>query len=87
MTLQVSAVAAVPGLLIGLAAGLVLNAGADIAELLRRALCTGRDVSHVVVEGELVVQDFRPTRCDMGEVVRAGAAAAAALWERARSTV
>jgi 5-methylthioadenosine/S-adenosylhomocysteine deaminase len=47
----------------------------------------GRDVSHVVVEGELVVQDFRPTRCDMEEVVRAGAAAAAALWERARSTV
>lgn len=46
----------------------------------------GRDVSHVVVEGEVVVEDFRPTRCDMEEVVRAGAAAAAALWERARST-
>ena len=47
----------------------------------------GRDVSHVVVEGEVVVDGFRPTRCDMEEVVRAGAAAAAALWQRARSTV
>ncbi|MCU0944576.1 MAG: amidohydrolase family protein [Rubritepida sp.] len=44
----------------------------------------GRDVRHVVVEGELVVEDFRPTRCDMEAVVREGAAAAAALWERAR---
>lgn len=45
----------------------------------------GRDVSHVVVEGELVVEDFRPTRCDPDEVIRAGAAAAAALWQRAAS--
>lgn len=45
----------------------------------------GRDVSHVVVEGEVVVEDFRPTRCDPAEVIRAGAAAAAALWQRAAS--
>ena len=45
----------------------------------------GRDVSHVVVEGELVVEDYRPTRCDPEEVIRAGAAASAALWERARA--
>jgi 5-methylthioadenosine/S-adenosylhomocysteine deaminase len=45
----------------------------------------GRDVSHVVVEGEMVVQDGRPTRCDMEQVIRDGAAAAAALWERARA--
>jgi 5-methylthioadenosine/S-adenosylhomocysteine deaminase len=43
----------------------------------------GRDVSHVVVEGEVVVEDGRPTRCDMAQVIREGAAAAAALWERA----
>ena len=43
----------------------------------------GRDVSHVVVEGEVVVDDFRPTRCDMEQVIRDGAAAAAALWARA----
>lgn len=43
----------------------------------------GRDVSHVIVEGEVVVEDGRPTRCDPAEVVRAGAAAAAALWARA----
>lgn len=47
----------------------------------------GRDVSHVVVEGEVVVEDYRPTRCDPAEVIRAGAAAAAALWERARASV
>lgn len=45
----------------------------------------GRDVSHVVVEGEVVVEDGRPTRCDMDEVIRAGSAAAAALWGRARA--
>ncbi len=43
----------------------------------------GRDVSHVVVEGEVVVDEFRPTRCDMDQVLRDGAAAAAALWARA----
>ena len=47
----------------------------------------GRDVSHVVVEGEIVVEDFRPTRCDPQEVIRAGAAASAALWARARATL
>lgn len=47
----------------------------------------GRDVSHVVVEGELVVEAYRPTRCDPEEVMRAGAAAAAALWERARASM
>ena len=45
----------------------------------------GRDVSHVVVEGEVVVADGRPTRCDPDQVIRDGAAAAAALWERARA--
>jgi len=43
----------------------------------------GRDVSHVVVEGELVVEDGRPLRCDPEEVMAAGARAAAALWARA----
>ncbi|MEI6159378.1 MAG: amidohydrolase family protein [Roseococcus sp.] len=47
----------------------------------------GRDVSHVVVEGEVVVEDYRPTRCDPAEVIRAGAAASAALWERARASL
>ena len=45
----------------------------------------GRDVSHVVVEGDVVVDDYRPVRCDPAEVIRAGAAASAALWARARA--
>lgn len=45
----------------------------------------GRDVSHVVVEGEVVVAEGRPTRCDLDQVIRDGTAAAAALWERARA--
>ncbi len=44
----------------------------------------GRDVAHVVVEGEVVVRDGRPTRADMESVCREGAEAAAALWRRAR---
>jgi 5-methylthioadenosine/S-adenosylhomocysteine deaminase len=44
----------------------------------------GRDVAHVIVEGEVVVRDGRPTRVDMEEICRKGAAAADALWRRAR---
>jgi len=44
----------------------------------------GRDVAHVIVEGEVVVRDGRPTRADMESICREGAAAAAALWRRAR---
>lgn len=43
----------------------------------------GRDVSHVVVDGTLVVEEGRPTLCDAAEIMREGAAAAAALWARA----
>jgi 5-methylthioadenosine/S-adenosylhomocysteine deaminase len=43
----------------------------------------GRDVSHVIVAGEVLVEEGRPTRCDMAEVMREGAAAAAAVWARA----
>ncbi len=46
----------------------------------------GRDVTHVVVEGALVVEDGRPTRCDMDEVMREGEAAATAVWARAQAT-
>lgn len=42
----------------------------------------GRDVSHVIVGGEILVEEGRATRCDMEEVMREGAAAAAALWAR-----
>lgn len=45
----------------------------------------GRDVAHVIVEGEVVVRDGRPTRADMETICREGAAAAAALWQRARA--
>ncbi|MFN6253947.1 MAG: amidohydrolase family protein [Acetobacteraceae bacterium] len=38
------------------------------------------DVAHVIVEGEVVVRDGRPTREDMEEICRKGAAAAEALW-------
>lgn len=44
----------------------------------------GRDVAHVIVEGEVVVRDGRPTRANMETICREGAAAAAALWQRAR---
>jgi 5-methylthioadenosine/S-adenosylhomocysteine deaminase len=44
----------------------------------------GRDVAHVLVEGEVVVRDGRPTRVDMDAICRDGARAAAALWARAR---
>jgi cytosine/adenosine deaminase-related metal-dependent hydrolase len=43
----------------------------------------GRDVSHVIVAGDVLVENGRPTRCDMAEVMREGAAAAAAVWARA----
>lgn len=43
----------------------------------------GRDVSHVIVAGDILVEEGRPTRCDMAEVMREGAAAAAAVWARA----
>ena len=44
----------------------------------------GRVVAHVIVEGEVVVRDGRPTRVDMEEICQKGAAAAEALWRRAR---
>ncbi len=44
----------------------------------------GRDVQHVLVEGELVVRDGRPTRGDMEAICEEGARAAAALWRRAK---
>jgi 5-methylthioadenosine/S-adenosylhomocysteine deaminase len=45
----------------------------------------GRDVAHVIVEGEIVVRDGVPTKVDMATICREGAAAAAALWARARA--
>ena len=47
----------------------------------------GRDVAHVVVEGEVVVRNGRPTKCDMDQVCAEGARAAAALWARARASL
>lgn len=43
----------------------------------------GRDISHVIVGGDVLVEAGRPTRCDMAEVMRDGAAAAASVWARA----
>ena len=45
----------------------------------------GRDVALVMVAGEVVVADGRPTRADVETIRRDAAAAAAALWERARA--
>jgi 5-methylthioadenosine/S-adenosylhomocysteine deaminase len=44
----------------------------------------GRDVAHVIIEGEVVVRDGRPTRVGMEEIYQKGAAAAEALWRRAQ---
>ena len=43
----------------------------------------GRDVSHVIVAGEVLVEEGCATRCDMAEVMHEGSAAAAAVWARA----
>jgi 5-methylthioadenosine/S-adenosylhomocysteine deaminase len=45
----------------------------------------GRDVSLVMVDGEVIVADGRPTRVDIDTIRRDAAAASAALWERARA--
>jgi len=44
----------------------------------------GRDVSLVMVDGEVIVRDGRPTHADLEGIRRDAAAAATALWERAR---
>ena len=44
----------------------------------------GRDVAFVAVDGELVVEDGRPTRVDEEAIRREAAQAIAALWTRAR---
>ncbi len=46
----------------------------------------GRDVETVLVGGEIVVENGRPTRVDLMSVLREAEAAAAALWARARGT-
>jgi 5-methylthioadenosine/S-adenosylhomocysteine deaminase len=40
----------------------------------------GRDVTMVVVDGEILVEGGRPTRVDMDEVCREGEQAARELW-------
>ena len=40
----------------------------------------GRDVRMVLVDGDILVEDGRPTRVDMGEVCRQGEQAARELW-------
>lgn len=44
----------------------------------------GRDVETVVVDGRVVVENGRPTLVDQDEILRRAAAAADALWARAR---
>ena len=43
----------------------------------------GRDVRHVLVDGELVVEDGRPTRVDLDTICAEAEAAALALWTAA----
>jgi 5-methylthioadenosine/S-adenosylhomocysteine deaminase len=47
----------------------------------------GRDVTTVVVDGEVVVEDGRPTRVDPQRILADAQAAAEALWTRARAQV
>lgn len=44
----------------------------------------GRDVEMVVVDGEVVVEDRKPTKVNAEDVMRDAEAAAQALWRRAR---
>jgi len=45
----------------------------------------GRDVAHVIVDGEIVVEAGRPTRVDADAIRREAQSAIAALWARARA--
>lgn len=45
----------------------------------------GRDVAWSLVDGEVIVENGRPTRGDLDQIRRDGAAAAAALWRRAKA--
>ena len=45
----------------------------------------GRDVHTVIVDGEVVVEDGRPTRADVDQIIADARRASAALWERARA--
>lgn len=47
----------------------------------------GRDVSIVIVDGDIVVEDGKPTRVDMASVMADAEQAAQALWQRARAQV
>ncbi|WNK01697.1 amidohydrolase family protein [Thalassospiraceae bacterium LMO-JJ14] len=47
----------------------------------------GRDVEMVVVEGDIVVEDGKPTKVDANEIIRDAENAAQALWQRAREAV
>ena len=43
---------------------------------------SGRDVTHVMIDGEFVVEDRRLCRADVGQLVAAGQEAADRLWQR-----
>jgi 5-methylthioadenosine/S-adenosylhomocysteine deaminase len=45
----------------------------------------GRDVEHVWVDGEQVVESSRPLRADLDTILQEAQQAATALWERART--
>jgi 5-methylthioadenosine/S-adenosylhomocysteine deaminase len=45
----------------------------------------GRDVVLSMVDGEVIVENGRPTRADVDQIRRDAAAAAAALWRRAKA--
>lgn len=45
----------------------------------------GRDVSMVIVDGEIIVEEGRATRVDQDRILQEADAAARALWDRARA--
>ena len=45
----------------------------------------GRDVAHVFVDGEQVVQDGRPVKADLDQILGDAQRASRALWQRARA--
>ncbi len=54
----------------------------DLGNLMHTA--QGRDVTHVMVDGEFVVAEGRATRVNESEILRDAQRAAEALWQRAR---
>jgi 5-methylthioadenosine/S-adenosylhomocysteine deaminase len=57
----------------------------DLGNLLHTG--QGRDVTHVMVDGEFIVENGRATRVNEEQILRDAQQAATALWHRARQQI